>query len=212
MLCPFFKVFKDLSAWEDQNRGSSFWQPDQEKHNKRMSVTLSKIWLLFSFSVYSWLWLCMMRDQKWISAGWLQLQRCHCARPSQQERLFGAAGQCCLCVKKWSKSRCDKFGNAPLRQWRHHRHPPQLDLFAVCHNQKNAKIFKITDINFPVSKRNTSAGSYRASPRRQRRDSYPVTLECNDDPALWLALTVFFSTVAKWPNDFRLSSFRSSGT
>lgn len=51
-----------------------------------------------------------MRDQKWISAGWLQLQRCHCARPSQQERLFGAVGQCCLCVKKWNKSQCDKFG------------------------------------------------------------------------------------------------------
>lgn len=71
-----------------------------------------------------------------------QLQRCHCARPSQQERLFGAVGQCCLCVKKWSKSQCDKFRNAPPRQWRHHRHPPQLDLFAVCHNKKNSKFSK----------------------------------------------------------------------
>lgn len=73
----------------------------------------------------------------------------------------------------------------------------QPDLFAVCHNQKNLKVFKITDINFPVFKRNGSAGSYRVSPRSQRRDSYPVTLECNNDAALWLALTVFFATVAK---------------
>lgn len=73
----------------------------------------------------------------------------------------------------------------------------QPDLFAVCHNQKNFKIFKISDINFPVFKRNISAGSYRVSPRSQRRDSYPVTVECNNDAALWLALTVFFATVAK---------------
>lgn len=145
-----------------------------------------------------------MRDQKQTSVSSLQLQRCHCASAFGCLVLGGACALPFCCHMKqislWHarvqeftaaavKSQAPKTTTPPSTTTPPAATWPLTSLVSVIISE--FQISNIAEADFLVLNYNNAARSYWVSPWCQPCDSYPVTLECTDDFALWSSLTRF---------------------